>query len=75
MMFMRNKMVFSKSSREITLATKHEMQIIPLFPSFISMHDECRKSAIYPGKNEPKTSYLQGCFFKCNGYNAGIVPA
>ncbi len=56
------------------LAAKHEMQII-FFPSFIGMHNECRKRTIYTGKNDPKTPYLQGCFFKCYGYNAGIVPA
>jgi len=56
------------------VAAKHEMQII-LFLSFISLHHECRKCTICAGKNDPKTSYLHGCFSKCYGYNAGIVPA
>ena len=74
MMLMQNKWVSPKVQGN-HVSDKHEMQIILLFPSFISMHDKCRKSAIYPGKNDSKTSYLQGCFFKCNGNNAGIVPA
>ena len=68
-------MGFTKRSMKSQLAAKHEMQIIFLFPSFISLHEECRKRTIYTGKNDPKTSYLQGCFSKCNGYYAGIVPA
>jgi hypothetical protein len=68
-------MSFTKSYMKSQLAAKHEMQIIFLSLSFISVNDECLKCPICTGKNDPKTSCLQGCFSKCNGYYAGTVPA